>query len=294
MRKMLALILTLMIFSQAALAYNPARFQDVEGVTVEYDPANPSEYLVKAGFASSVDWTMFGGHLVIRYLNAGITEEIPLILASFTASGITGMEMYVRTDAHRYQVTCTDLTKAELENAENEAALLVTPGSVEMLRDIAKSVYCSVSVWAETPAVACSFIVDDDSRRILSLFLEEYDEEIAPLLTTGSSLKQVYDELSPAVRAESMPDIGAAMQTILNTDYPELRRGSQGDDVVTLQNALIQLGHLDGTADGVFGRRTAEAVQSFQKTQDLTTSGFANDATQTALYIAILEISPVG
>ena len=292
MKKILILVLFLVLMP-AALAFDPARFEGVEGVTVKYDPASPSDYTVTAGFSDSSSWTQFGGHLLMRYLNAGKTAEIPMMLASFTTSDITGRQMYVRTDAHRYQISCTDLSVAGLENAVNEAVLLITPESAPMFRDMASSAYCSISVWDQSPDVTFTFNLDDHDRRILSLFLEEYDSQIAPLLTGGSTLAKVYAELHPTVQAESATDIGASMRAILDAEYPELKRGSQGEEVLKLQQALIQLGHLADTADGVFGKKTASAVESFQQTQDLKITGVADDATQTALYTALLEIAPM-
>lgn len=47
--------------------------------------------------------------------------------------------------------------------------------------------------------------------------------------------------------------------------YRDLARGIEGDDVAQLQQALIDLGHLDGSADGDFGWRTERAVKAWQK-----------------------------
>ena len=44
-----------------------------------------------------------------------------------------------------------------------------------------------------------------------------------------------------------------------------LFNGSRGEDVRELQQALIDLGFLKGTADGVFGNKTENAVRNFQK-----------------------------
>ena len=42
--------------------------------------------------------------------------------------------------------------------------------------------------------------------------------------------------------------------------YKELKKGDKGEEVRELQDKLIELGYLDGTADGVFGSKTEEAV----------------------------------
>lgn len=62
-----------------------------------------------------------------------------------------------------------------------------------------------------------------------------------------------------------------------------LRYGSEGADVVTLQNRLIKLGYLRGTADGKFGRDTKSALIAFQKANGLKTDGVAGTNTLAAL-----------
>ena len=47
--------------------------------------------------------------------------------------------------------------------------------------------------------------------------------------------------------------------------YRDLARNLKGDDVAQLQQALIDLGHLEGTADGDFGWRSERAVKAWQK-----------------------------
>ena len=47
--------------------------------------------------------------------------------------------------------------------------------------------------------------------------------------------------------------------------YRDLARKLTGEDVAQLQQALIDLGHLEGSADGDFGWRTERAVKAWQK-----------------------------
>ena len=44
----------------------------------------------------------------------------------------------------------------------------------------------------------------------------------------------------------------------------DLKRGSSGDEVETVQNMLIELGFLDDVADGKFGKKTEAAVKKLQ------------------------------
>ena len=66
-------------------------------------------------------------------------------------------------------------------------------------------------------------------------------------------------------------------------DYTTLRNGNRGDRVKILQQALIDLGFLKGTADGIFGNKTENAVRAFQKKNKLTADGIAGKQTLTAL-----------
>ncbi len=63
-----------------------------------------------------------------------------------------------------------------------------------------------------------------------------------------------------------------------------LRLGSTGDQVKILQNRLIYLGYLSGTADGVFAETTEAGVVAFQKRNSLTADGVAGPDTLELLY----------
>lgn len=54
---------------------------------------------------------------------------------------------------------------------------------------------------------------------------------------------------------------------------PTLRQGSTHKAVKPVQNRLNYIGHSCGTADGVFGVKTAAAVKDFQKANGLTVDG---------------------
>ncbi len=68
-------------------------------------------------------------------------------------------------------------------------------------------------------------------------------------------------------------------------DHSEtLRYGNEGSEVTTLQNRLIALGYLTGSADGKYGKNTKAAVKAFQKGNDLNADGVAGPLTLAALY----------
>lgn len=63
-----------------------------------------------------------------------------------------------------------------------------------------------------------------------------------------------------------------------------LQVGSSGKQVKILQNRLIVLGYLTGTADGEFGETTEAAVRAFQKRNSIYDDGVAGPTTLTKLY----------
>ncbi|NLS44160.1 MAG: LysM peptidoglycan-binding domain-containing protein [Firmicutes bacterium] len=52
-----------------------------------------------------------------------------------------------------------------------------------------------------------------------------------------------------------------------------LKKGMKGKDVEGLQDALISLGFLEGSSDGLFGNKTLNAVKAFQRTYSLHVDG---------------------
>lgn len=73
------------------------------------------------------------------------------------------------------------------------------------------------------------------------------------------------------------------------TDYPTLQLGDRDDSdgaayIVMLQNRLILLGFLQGSADGVYGEDTQTAVEQFQKLNGLEQTGIADPATQQLIF----------
>ena len=85
-----------------------------------------------------------------------------------------------------------------------------------------------------------------------------------------------------------VPDFGNVMQVTVDpslpTAAPVLRSGSQGDEVVALQERLKELGYLSGEADGQFGPATKEAVQRFQSQHGLSADGIVGEETREILY----------
>ncbi|MBQ8654797.1 MAG: peptidoglycan-binding protein [Clostridia bacterium] len=68
------------------------------------------------------------------------------------------------------------------------------------------------------------------------------------------------------------------------SSYRVLTRGCTGDDVVSLQEALVELGFLSGTADGVFGAGTHDAVVAFQQKNSYPDTGVVDANLQAFIY----------
>ena len=56
-------------------------------------------------------------------------------------------------------------------------------------------------------------------------------------------------------------------------ETPIAKKGSKGEDVKEIQERLIELGYLQGKADGDFGKKTEEAVKAFQQNKGLELTG---------------------
>ena len=64
---------------------------------------------------------------------------------------------------------------------------------------------------------------------------------------------------------------------------PTLRKGSNGDDVKLLQEALNKAGFDCGAVDGIFGKNTKKAVEAYQKSRGLKADGIVGRQTWTSL-----------
>ena len=68
--------------------------------------------------------------------------------------------------------------------------------------------------------------------------------------------------------------------------YVTLQSGDKGDGVTKLQQRLIELGYLTGSANGKYDTRTVSAVKAFQKQMGETQNGVASPALQRTLFSA--------
>ena len=79
----------------------------------------------------------------------------------------------------------------------------------------------------------------------------------------------------------------------LNSESTGIRGGASArtaEQVKRMQQGLIGLGYLQGSADGSYGSKTREAVRLFQKAYGLTADGSAGPDTMTALKNAVTAL----
>lgn len=89
----------------------------------------------------------------------------------------------------------------------------------------------------------------------------------------------------------------AAMLVVILTTAPRAavyQLGSRGDNVRTIQTKLKRWGYYSGSVDGVYGKKTADAVRRFQQKNGLTVDGVCGEKTLAALGIGGSSVSAAG
>ena len=114
-----------------------------------------------------------------------------------------------------------------------------------------------------------------------NLASESPSPEPSPSVSPSAPAQDWQSENPPA--SETTPTVAPAPTS---RTYTRLESGATGDDVLALQNRLIQLGYLTGTADGKYGTQTQNAIKLFQKALSISQTGIANVSLQEKLYAA--------
>ena len=87
---------------------------------------------------------------------------------------------------------------------------------------------------------------------------------------TGFVLSSEIMEKVPSLSFSELPTV---------TGWTDLGQGAGGDLVIAAQKELIDLGFLEGTADGIYGSGTAGAVSAFQQENGLPATGVLDAVT---------------
>lgn len=128
--------------------------------------------------------------------------------------------------------------------------------------------------WAEEEETAAPY------TEVLATTLEVYGTSGTDAVlvscedVSGYVLASDFEEQLPEIELSSLPDL---------EEYPTVVQGTNGEEAAKVQQALIDLGYLEGTADGAYFGGTAEAVRKFQEEHDLPQTGDADPITRLVL-----------
>ncbi|MCR4622255.1 MAG: peptidoglycan-binding protein [Clostridiales bacterium] len=115
-------------------------------------------------------------------------------------------------------------------------------------------------------------VYGDGTAQAVKLFEAEYGKT-----QTGVASAQLQAYLFSAnAKANSSGSVAVS--------YSTLQSGDKGEEVKKLQNRLIALGYLTGSANGTFDSRTVNAVKAFQKQKGENQTGIASPSLQKELY----------
>ncbi|MBQ3080296.1 MAG: peptidoglycan-binding protein [Clostridia bacterium] len=121
---------------------------------------------------------------------------------------------------------------------------------------------------------------DQATAQAVRLFESAYSQKQTG---TASPLMQVY-----LFSNNAKIYTGTSLNTPTPTPYTggivQLERGNTGNQVVRLQNRLIELGYLSGSASGIFDINTENAIKEFEAAYGKQRTGVATAALQTTLY----------
>ena len=99
-----------------------------------------------------------------------------------------------------------------------------------------------------------------------------------------SQLKGDTGDSGSSSGSTTTPDSGNKNEDGSTIPSRTLRKGSQGDDVKSVQTRLKELGYYTGTVDGNYGTGTMNAVKAFQSKHGLTADGVAGTKTYNKLF----------
>jgi hypothetical protein len=118
-----------------------------------------------------------------------------------------------------------------------------------------------------TSQVSTRYIYKENIKKTGDILSAEIE---APLIAGETYIFSV--DLTVAASKFALSSLGSAENiytfrpdSASEIQYTELKEGDQGDEVIRMQRALINLGFLSGSADGVFGKQTAQAVYDFKE-----------------------------
>ena len=127
--------------------------------------------------------------------------------------------------------------------------------------------------------IGTEVILDQRSSRIT-------DERVLKMIGIDENTEQMKPEGEERNDGPQEPEQEEEKQT----ETVVAKRGDKNETVVHIQEMLIQLGYLNGGADGDFGKKTESAVCSFQSANGLEESGEVTQTVYEAIEKAVAEM----
>lgn len=113
------------------------------------------------------------------------------------------------------------------------------------------------------------------------------DEELAMVIEAATAEQNARSAaLAEEEAAAEVEEQEAIFEEEEYIERPTVQRGDKGDEAKRVQEKLIELGFLLGTADGDFGKKSEAAVKLFQKANGIEETGIADGMTQHIMYSA--------
>ncbi|MEG1606125.1 MAG: peptidoglycan-binding protein [Clostridia bacterium] len=122
-----------------------------------------------------------------------------------------------------------------------------------------------------------TLIVYDNADPNAPVFVRADDVTMGEAVTTGEA--ETADDAETTDQAETADDAETTGQAE-TADDATLERGARGEKVEALQRVLRTLGYLSGSADGIYGSATVNAVSLLQSDMGLSPTGRADAAFQ--------------
>ncbi len=120
----------------------------------------------------------------------------------------------------------------------------------------------------------------------ISQVAKKHNIDIDSIVQEHGSLQKAFKEgaISSDILMEAVDGLGSSLANLSKIDRT-LKKGSTGDDVKELQQALSDLGHDIGDTgvDGILGANTEAAIKAFQELKGLEVTGIVDDKTLKAL-----------
>ena len=199
----------------------------------------------------------------IRIFATAVTVALGAVLAAAPAESAAAQEVIFKGEPAPLTVYRSYTPSAEGEDAEGteiEVQDLHVLGGVSAGEDTV--LYAAVMI--PDTAVKAS---DTDAEEAEDV--EEAEAEETSWIT-GFVLSSEIMEKVPSLSFSELPTV---------TGWTDLGQGAGGDLVIAAQKELIDLGFLEGTADGIYGSGTAGAVSAFQQENGLPATGVLDAVT---------------